>query len=136
MPGRPFEAANEAALVHGARSERQIRPIAAAHRRSVLRRFGLRVADLTAVQRGYLDLYVRAMSKIDLYDRWIEENGLLSKTGKQPGFMATYVSTMNAARLNLGRLEESLRDHPKRDPTAALADYIEATYSEDNGDGD
>jgi hypothetical protein len=103
----------------------------------VLRRFGLRVGDLTAVQRGYLDLYCRCMAKLDLFDRYGEEHGWLSKTGKPPPFMAVYVSVANSARLNLNRLEESLRDHPKRDATRELHDYLEATYTVvENGDGD
>ena len=118
-PAPPFQPGNTMAVRHGAHSERQIRPIAQAHRRSVLRRFGLLARDLTPVQRGYLDLYVRCMAKLDLYEAWMQENGtILNKKGDTPGFMRAYVSLMNSARLNLGRLEESLRD---RVDTSTLA---------------
>jgi hypothetical protein len=132
----PAGPGNALALVHGATSERQIQPIAHAHRRSVLRRFGLLARDLSAVQRGYLDLYVRCMAKLDLYDRWTSEHGWLDAKGNPPPFHKDYGTTVNSARLNLARLEQSLRDHAKRDPTQALHDYLDTNYRSVNGDDD
>ncbi|HEY5057495.1 MAG TPA: hypothetical protein VII51_00630 [Gaiellaceae bacterium] len=51
----PFEPGNEAALTHGATSERHIRPLTANHRRRVLRKMRLRAGDIDAVGRAYLE---------------------------------------------------------------------------------
>jgi hypothetical protein len=58
----------EAPLRHGAQSERQIRAKARAHKRRVLRRLGLHVADLDAIANEQLDLYARGRAKLE-FDR-------------------------------------------------------------------
>jgi hypothetical protein len=101
-----------------------------------MRRLGLLARDLSAVQRGYLDLYVRCMAKLDLYDRWTAEHGWLDANGNPPPFHKDYGATVNSARLNLARLEQALRDHPKRDPRQKLHEYLDANYGRVNGDRD
>jgi hypothetical protein len=88
---RGFEPRNQAALRHGAFSERQIRPRAANHRRRILRQLRLRAGDLDPIGRGYLDQYVRLQSKLELIDRYVEEHGLLRDDGEpQPRFASTW----------------------------------------------
>ena len=53
----PFEVGNEAAVRHGATSERHIRPIAARHKRRVLRQMRTRVSDLDPIGRALLEHY-------------------------------------------------------------------------------
>jgi DNA mismatch repair protein MutH len=127
-----FEPGNSAALRHGATIERQIRPVAANHRRRVLRRIGLSARDLDAIARGYLDLYVRLAAKIELADRYLEENGLLRPDGTPQPVLSTYTSWVNAARLALGRLEEHLRariGQPCIEPRAARSRHLRPAIS-------
>jgi hypothetical protein len=107
-------------VTHGATSERQIRPLAANHRRRVLRQLGLSASDLDPVARGYLTLYTKCSAKIDLCDQWIDEHGLLAESGEMQPLMKSYVSLVNSARLSLSRLEEHLRERGAADPLDAL----------------
>ena len=115
-----FGSGNQAALRHGATTERQIRPLAANQKRRVLRQIGLSARDLDAIARGYLDLYVRLAAKIQLADDYIEENGLLRPDGTPQPVLAVYTTWTNAARLALARLEDHLRDRDDQAPLAIL----------------
>jgi hypothetical protein len=111
-----FAAGNAAALTHGATSERQIRPVAARHRRNVLRQLRLRAGDLDPIAKGYLDLYCRTTAKVDLLDRFYAEHGLIRSDGSPQPSVAFYTSLVNSARLALARLESHLH---ARDPGLA-----------------
>lgn len=117
---RPFEPGNTAAMRHGAASERQIRPIAANHRRRVLRQLRLRAGDLDSIARGYLDLYCRTSAKIELLDRYFDEKGLLDGRGNPRGATKFYTSLVNSSRLALKALEGHLRER-QRDYASPLA---------------
>ena len=93
---------------HGARSERRLTPLARNLKRNILRQLGLRASDVDPLALGYLELYVRALAKVRLYDAWVEEHGLIDEQGNSPGFMATYFASLNSARLALARLGEQL----------------------------
>lgn len=110
---------------HGSTSERKIKPLARAKKRNWLRHMGLRAGDLTAQQRGYLELYVRAAAKTELIDRYIDEHGLFRPDGELVGGMKAYVSLLNSARLSLRQLEDSLRESERERRGGGLGDYIE-----------
>ncbi|MBA3841748.1 MAG: hypothetical protein H0X39_03870 [Actinobacteria bacterium] len=116
---------NVSAVSHGATSERKIRPLARNHRRRVLRQIGLRSSDLDAVGRGYLDLYVRLVAKLDLLDEHLDSVGLLKANGEPQGATKFYISLANSARLSLARLEEHVRAR-QNDPVIDLNRYLEA----------
>lgn len=120
---------NRNALRHGATSEARILPVARNHRRRVLRRLGLSARDLDPLARGYLDVYVRLTSKVELIDAYVEEHGLIRADGDPQPVMRLYVALANSARLALTRLEEHLRTR-KRDAGAVLAEYLSV---EDDG---
>jgi hypothetical protein len=101
--------ANLNAVRHGATSEARIRPVAANHRRRVLRQLRLSARDLDSVGRGYLDLYVRAVAKVELLDRFFEANGFLDEKGEPRGGVKVYFVAVNSSRLALARLEEHVR---------------------------
>lgn len=111
----PFEPGNEAALKHGARSDKRVSPRAATHKRRVLRQIGLRASDLDGIALGYLDGFSRAQAKIELLDAYADEHGFIDRRGKPRGFVAVYVSLLNTARLALSKLDEHLkkRDDPR-----------------------
>ena len=47
-----------------------------------MRQLGLKAADLDPIGKGYLDLFVRSMAKVELADRWLSEHGLLKADGE------------------------------------------------------
>jgi len=123
-------AGNTLAVKHGATAERQYQPVARVHRRRVLRQLGLRAGDLDPIGKGYLDLYVRSMAKVELADRWLSEHGLLRADGEPQPVLRVYSTWTNSARLALARLEAHLGARV-RSPEAELRDYIDATYGDD-----
>jgi hypothetical protein len=108
-PAPPFEPDNEAAVRHGAHSDKRVSPRAATHKRRVLRQIGLRASDLDGIALGYLDGFSRAQAKIELLDAYADANGFIDRRGKPRGFAAVYVSLLNSARLSLSRLDEHLK---------------------------
>jgi hypothetical protein len=72
--------ANTNALRHGSRSERRVRPVAAQHRRLLLRRLNLKARELDALGRAYVYLLARLYAKITLADDYIEAHGLIART--------------------------------------------------------
>jgi hypothetical protein len=104
-----FEPANLAALKHGATAERQIRPVAANHRRRVLRQLRLSPRDLDPIGKGYLDIYCRTMAKLQLLDVYFLQQGLLKADGEPQAATRFYISLANSARHTLARLEGHLR---------------------------
>jgi hypothetical protein len=104
----PFEPGNEAALRHGATSERHIRPLARNHRRRLLRQIGLRAVDLDPVGRALLEHYVRLTAKVVLIDGYLDEAGLLDEHGQPRPCADLYVRLHRAALAALARLEAHL----------------------------
>ena len=121
----------DASTTHGARSERHLVPLAKNLKRNILRQIGLRASDLDPVALGLLELYVRALSKVRLYDAWIDEHGLIDADGQSPGFMATYLAAVNSARLGLGRFQDHLRQREQNRPLTVLHDYLDAKVRDD-----
>jgi hypothetical protein len=131
----PFEPGNEAALKHGATSERHIRPLAANHRRRVLRQMGLRASDLDPVGRALLEHYVRTTAKIVILDRYLDEAGLLDEHGNPRPCMTLYVRLHNTALQALGKLERHLGPR-EDDPFAALEQHLAELRASRAADGD
>jgi hypothetical protein len=111
---------NELHLLHGATSERRIRPLARNHRRRLLRQFGLRASEIDPVGKAYLELLSRTTAKIALIDQWVDEHGLIRDDGSLQPCMTAYVSLTNSSRALLAKLAEHLRVEEK-DPAAVLA---------------
>jgi hypothetical protein len=82
-----------------------------------------------------LDNWARAQAKVDLLDRHFAERGFLDQAGEPVSATRLYFTALNSARLALVRLNEHMRERT-RTPGAALAEYLEATYSEEDGDGE
>jgi len=116
----PFEAGNEAALTHGATSERHIRPLARNHRRRLMRQMRLRAGDVDPIGRAYLEFLCRTTAKLVLIDEWLDEHGLIRDDGSLQPCMSVYVSLTNSATRTLAKLGDHLRAE-ERDPIAALA---------------
>ncbi|CAN5200007.1 hypothetical protein BH09ACT13_BH09ACT13_10370 [soil metagenome] len=127
---RVIEQRQIAPLKHGARSERQIAPVARAHKRRMLRQSGLRAGDLDGVGNALLDNWSRAQAKVSLLDDFFNVHGLVDEHGEPQPAARLYFTGLNSARLALARFSEHMsRRTPSRD---ALSDYVIEAYG--NGD--
>ena len=90
------------------------------HRRRILRRLGRRACDLDAITLALVDEFVKTSAHRD---------ALASDSERR------WTATNSTARA-LARLEARLREVglDRRDPTAELRGYLEATYKDGNGD--
>jgi hypothetical protein len=100
---------NENATRHGVSSSRRVAPVAANHRRRVLRRLGLRAGEVDAIGRAHLDAYAQIAAKIELLEAYLGEHGIVRADGEPQPVMRLYVSLQNSSRLALTRLESHLR---------------------------
>jgi hypothetical protein len=119
---------------HGAHSPARIAPVARAQRRRFLRQTGLRASDLEGLGLALLDNWARAQAKVALLDDHFAEVGFLDEDGEPVPATKVYFTALNTARLALTRLNEHMRERT-RQPGAALAEYLEASYSEDHSGG-
>jgi hypothetical protein len=132
---RGFKPENDLALVHGATSERRIRPLARNHRRRVLRQIGLRAGDLDPVGRALLEHYCRLTAKVVLIDAYLDEVGLLDEAGVPRPSLNLYVQLHRAALGALGRLERHVGPR-EDDPFEALAAHLSELRAGKVGGGD
>ena len=123
----------EAATRHGARSEAQVRDMARAQKRRILRKLGLRAGDLDAISAVYVDVLARSLGKAALLDHFYAERGIVREDGSGEPTLAFYMSALNQARLTATKLAEHLERQDVNAPS--LEDYIDAKYG-GNGDAD
>jgi hypothetical protein len=130
----------QAALVHGARSQVLVRRRAGYIKQGVLQPLGLRYADLSQIAKRYLDLYSRVVAKIEAYDAHAAEHGFIDAEGNAPPWIAQYYAAINSAARLLAKLDAHLARHLEAQPSPLerhLAEhYVEAEADEVNGDGD
>lgn len=124
-----------AATRHGTQSEVQIRAVARNKKRLILRRLGVQARDLDAVCSVLVDVLARFASKIELLDRYYEGRGIVRQGGEPEPTLPVYLGLLNGARLTAERLGVELRRRGDRSERA-LADYIEATYSNGSDGGE
>jgi hypothetical protein len=134
-PWHAFAVGNEAAVTHGARSERRVLAASTNQKRSFLRRIGLRQAQLDPVGLALLDNWSRSQAKVVMMDAWVEQHGWVDEAGNLPGFAATYFAALNSARLSLTRLAVRIDEQGLvgNDPVERLNDYLVDTYGDRAG---
>jgi hypothetical protein len=118
-----FQPGNEARLVHGAQSPRQIAQRSVVEKRRLLRQIGLRQSDLESVGQALLLNWSRSAAALTLLDDYAARAGWIDEAGNPRGFARLYVSLLNAERLALRGLAEHLRA-AGTDPWARLADHL------------
>lgn len=106
-----------AARTHSARSQVVARRRAGYVKQSLLQPLGLRHADLDQITRRYLDLYARAVAKVEAYDAWAETHGYLNEAGESPGWSREYFAALNSASRLLSKLDQHLHRHLQTGPT-------------------
>jgi hypothetical protein len=121
---------SNASLRHGGQSEYQIRPVARAQKRRLMRQIGMRIGDLDGVANAHLDGWARAQAKVQLMDAYFQEKGFIREDGEPEPASKVYFAALNSARLSLTRFSEYMKTRaPDRD---SLDDYITENYG--NGD--
>ena len=115
-------------VLHGARSEPTVKRAATTVKRRLLRRIGLSASDLNGVGQSYLDLFARAMAKVELMDQWQADRGggWLNDEGAAPGYTDKYLAAINTARLSLAKFDEHLVAQHKRRAPMDLSQYRSA----------
>jgi hypothetical protein len=130
---------SEAPRAHGGRSQVAIRRRAGYLKQSILQPLGIRHAELDQIARRYLDLYVRVLAKIELYDEWAAEHGYLDEEGRPPAFVRDYFAAVNSAGRLLSKLEAHLDRHQRSGPSPLqrhlASHYIDAEVEEVTDDG-
>jgi hypothetical protein len=117
---------------HGTRSEVLVRDAARAQKRRILRRLGVRSADLDAVSAVLVDVLARSLALAGMLDRFYAGRGVVREDGQGEPTLAVYLSALNQARLTAAKLAE----HMSRQGVTGddLRDYIVENYGA-NGDG-
>ena len=126
-----FRAGNEAAMRHGASSERRVSGRATAQKRRLLRQNGLRASDLDGLGLAHLDLAARALAKVELLDEyWADPaHGFINAKGEPHPAAKVYFAAINSARLALARLEAHLRAQGDLEPSIVVQMQREALGS-------
>ena len=127
-----IEQRSKASLTHGCTSERQIRPLARAQKRRLMRQLGMKMGDLDGVSNALLDNWARAQGKVVLMDEYFQARGFIREDGEVESASKVYFTALNSARLALTRFGEYMKT--RRPVEDALDDYIDSTYAMDRGD--
>ena len=94
----------DAALKHGAQSGAVLVPLSRNVKQSLLKRMGMRQAELSWAGRETLDLYARNKAKLIALDRYFEVSPLLAADGTPNGAVKVYWLAYNAAVRTLSEL--------------------------------
>jgi hypothetical protein len=110
-----------ALLRHGGQATVALAPSMRAVKREIVKRFGLRLADLDASGRAIVHLLARAETKLQAVDRWLEHNPVVNEKSEPAACLPIYATLLNtAARLHSqllvvmaaqGRADDALRRH-------------------------
>lgn len=133
MSEAALEQRQGAALKHGVRSERRIRPLARNKKRAFLRRNGLLASALDGPTLAHLNRWARMEAMADLAQRYLDEHGLIREDGEPQPVLRYLVAVENGGRLAMKALEEALR--MRKVEGQSLEEYLQTTYGGDDDDG-
>jgi hypothetical protein len=128
-----LEQRGQAAVTHGARSERQIVHRATVEKRRWLRQNGLRLEDIDPIGRALLTNWARAAAALSLMDAEAQRGGWLDEDGEPRGFARLYVSMLNAERRAINDLAGYQRRRQANAPLDDLNAYLTTTYRRKDG---
>ena len=109
-----------------------VKKVATVQKRRLLRQIGLRAGDLDTVALGYLDLWARVQSKVELYDSWASTHGYLKPDGPSPPWVNHYFAAVNASGRLLQKLEQHLAAREQSGPS--IQEWIEGELGRNGGD--
>jgi hypothetical protein len=104
-----------AALQHGARSEVALAPQVRSMKQALLKRMGLRQAELTWAGRETLDLYARSRAKLEACDRWLLDHPMIGDDGQPAPMMTLYVRLLTVAARHLDALRGVIEQMARED---------------------
>jgi hypothetical protein len=84
-------------------------------RRSLLKRLGLRMNDLTAIGRETLRLYSETLASLQLIDDWIATHDAIDAEGRPAGVLALRVTYLNTAGRHLRDLRGCIEQLARED---------------------
>ncbi len=97
-----------------------------------MRQLGMKIGDLDGVANGLLDNWSRAQAKVTIMDEYFAARGFIREDGEPEPATKIYFVALNSARLALTRFGEHMKT--RRPHSDALNDYIDTTYTIENGD--
>ena len=97
-----------------------------------MRQLGMKIGDLDGVANGLLDNWSRAQAKVTIMDEHFAAHGFIKDGEPVPVPKIIYFVALNSARLALTRFGEYMK--ARRPHSDALNDYIDTTYTIENGD--
>jgi hypothetical protein len=104
-----------AATRHGAQSGAVVVPLSRNVKQSILKRMGLRQAELSWQGREMLDLYARNKAKLIALDRYFETVPLIDPDGSPNGATKVYWHSFNASVRALRELREVVEAMARED---------------------
>jgi hypothetical protein len=110
-----IEQRRNARLQHGAQSSAVVVPLARNVKQSVLKRMGMRQAELSWAARETLDLYARNKAKLMALDRYFETVPIIKADGTPHGATKIYWLSYNAALRSLGELRAVISEMARED---------------------
>jgi hypothetical protein len=84
-------------------------------RQALLKRMGLRHADLTCAGRDTLSLYARTLAKIEALDRWFLTNPIVNGEGQVAPALNSFSTLSNTASRQLAELRRVLEAMARED---------------------
>jgi hypothetical protein len=102
-------------MKHGAQSGAVVAPLSMNVKQSVLKRMGMRQAELSWAGRETLDLYAGNKSKLILLDRYFESAPLVGDDGTPNPATKVYWLAYNAAVRSLGELRGVIAEMARED---------------------
>jgi hypothetical protein len=84
-------------------------------KQALLKRMGLRQAELTWAGRETLDLYARTRAKLEALDRWFLDHPAVDGEGRPAAALALYATFSNTASRQLAELRRVLEAMARED---------------------
>jgi hypothetical protein len=93
-----------APLRHGGRSEVALAPQSRSMKQALLKRMGLRQAELTWAGRETLTNYARTLAKLKAIEDWLQKHPMLAEDGTPAPCMPLFTTLSNTASRQLAAL--------------------------------
>ena len=114
---------------HGAHATLALAPLTRSMKQALLKRMGLRQADLTWAGRETLAAYARTLAKLKGIEDWLAANPMLAEDGTPAPCLQLFSTLSNTATRQLAELRAVVGQMSREDD--ALRRHLDETY----GDG-
>lgn len=104
-----------APLQHGGRASVALAPQVRGMKQALLKRMGMRQAELTWAGRETLGRYASTLAKLKAIDDWLKTNPMLDEAGTPAPCMALFSTLSNTATRQLGELRAVVESMARED---------------------